>query len=158
MFSPQGVEEQKYTPPVGRILALASRLLCLTRSRLGGEGERGAHITTHSIASTTPSPSSVVSVPPPRPPATAMKVEGVTKVPVTAAVAEAPPAEPKDVGEEVRHYRLVWAKCTVSRLFWLVFHFYGLSICSSKIRRLFYVRTQKKLSEALLFFSGSKSK
>ncbi|VDK36483.1 unnamed protein product [Taenia asiatica] len=96
----QGVEEAKYTPPVGRILALASRLLCLTRSRLGGEGERSAHITPHSLASTTSSPSSIVSVPPPRPSATPTKFEGIIKVPVTAAVAEAPPAEPKDVCEE----------------------------------------------------------
>ncbi|EUB58728.1 hypothetical protein EGR_06399 [Echinococcus granulosus] len=100
----QGVEEGKYTPPVGRILALASRLLCLTRSRLGGgEGEQTtqATATVPSLASTTPSPSSVVSaLPQPPTPAITTKAVGVTKVPVTAAVAEAPSVEPKDVDEE----------------------------------------------------------
>ncbi|CDS43673.1 RhoGAP [Echinococcus multilocularis] len=101
----QGVEEGKCTPPVGRILALASRLLCLTRSRLGGGGEgeqtTQATATVPCLASTTPSPSSVVSaLPRPPTPAITTKAVGVTKVPVTAAVAEAPSVEPKDVGEE----------------------------------------------------------
>ncbi|VUZ55152.1 unnamed protein product [Hymenolepis diminuta] len=55
----KGQEDEKCAPPVGRIIAMASRLLCLTRSRLGG-----AQTGTPSIASTeTPSPSCVAKIP-----------------------------------------------------------------------------------------------
>nr|CDS29221.2 RhoGAP [Hymenolepis microstoma] len=52
-YSQKGQEDDKFALPVGRILTMASRLLCLTRSRLGGSQSRKSTTTSEGKPSPT---------------------------------------------------------------------------------------------------------
>ncbi|VDO03228.1 unnamed protein product [Rodentolepis nana] len=74
-YSQKGQEDDKFALPVGRILTMASRLLCITRSRLSGSQARKSTSNPEEKAS----PSSVANDPQQLSPQTTIPTESATK-------------------------------------------------------------------------------